>query len=402
MNAQKKREVSPSFRLQPKSKFKFATAFFLQIKEICWCSHFFYYYRFPVLKRKRSFLLLHRYQFCLSELIHDPWISVAAYATSLNATEWNVWQIVNSLVIDVGHTSFLNQEECAYAIAIAASMSSGLRRNFGTMTKSYHVGMGASQGIHAATLAKNGFTGSKEIFCGEGFLYAFTGGENVEQINFLIEKMAFGKPYDLLDTGLAVKKFPCCYATHRLIRGVLTFKEENNLAYDQVEEMTIVVPPGQLMPLVHSRPVTGLQGKFSAEYTALTALKDGYIKLSCFEDDQVMRPEIQRMFPSVKFSEMEGTTKTSQEIEEIAFQITIKLTDGKTLAMEVQHAPGSKSSPLSEAEHRGKWVDCIAQYAKVLEITDDQIQEKANRQYDNGLKLDAFNNFSDWIAQIHQ
>ena len=296
----------------------------------------------------------------------------------------------------------LNQEESAYAIAIAASMSSGLRRNFGTMTKSYHVGMGASQGIQAATLAKNGFTGSKEIFGGEGFLYAFTGGENVEKINGLIEKMAFGKPYDLLVTGLAVKKFPCCYATHRLIRGVLTLKEENNLTYDQVEEMTIVVPPGQLMPLVHSRPVTGLQGKFSAEYTALAALKDGYIKLSSFEDNQVMRPEIQKMFPSVKVSEMEGTTKTSQEIEEIPFQITIKLTDGKILAMEVRHAPGSKASPLSEEEHRGKWVDCIVQYAKVLEIADDQIQEKANLQYDNGLKLDAFNNFSDWIAQIHQ
>ena len=182
----------------------------------------------------------------------------------------------------------LNEEESANAIAIASSMSGGLQKNFGTMTKSFHVGAAASQGLQAATLAKNGFTGNKEIFGPKGFLFAFTGGENVEKINSQIDSMEFGKPYDLIETGLSVKKFPCCYATHRLIHGILTIREENKIVLEDVEEISIIVPPGQLMPLVHSRPVTGLQGKFSAEYTALAALKDGTIKLSSFEDEQVM------------------------------------------------------------------------------------------------------------------
>jgi len=296
----------------------------------------------------------------------------------------------------------LNEEETVNAIAISASMAGGLQKNFGTMTKSYHVGMAASQGIQAATLAKNGFTVNPEIFGTRGFLHAFTGGDNIELIQSLIENMKFGNPFDLIETGLSVKKFPCCYATHRLIHGILTIKEENNISLEDVEDLSILVPPGQLMPLVHSRPKTGLQGKFSAQYTALAALKDGSIKLSNFENDQVMRPDIQRMIPLVKVTEMEGTTKTSQEIEDLPVRVTIKTVDGKILDKEIYHAPGSKATPLSEQEHRGKWLDCIEQYAKLLNITDDQTLAKANVDYDNGLKIDEYEHFSDWITEIHQ
>ncbi len=296
----------------------------------------------------------------------------------------------------------LNEEQSANAIAIAASLSGGLQKNFGTMTKSFHVGNAAAQGIKAATLAKNGFTGNDEIFGKKGFLYAFTGGDNVEKINAQIDTMEFGNPFDLIETGLSVKKFPCCYATHRLIHGFLTLKEENKISLEEVEEVSILVPPGQLMPLVHSRPVTGLQGKFSAEYTALAALKDGYIKLSSFENDQVMRADIQKMIPLVKVAEMEGTTKTSQEIEDLPVHVTIKTADGRLLKKVVQDAPGSKATPLSEQEHRGKWIDCITHYAKQLKISEDPIQEKANLDYDNGLKIEEYSQFSDWISEIHQ
>ncbi|TSI09311.1 MmgE/PrpD family protein [Lysinibacillus sp. BW-2-10] len=296
----------------------------------------------------------------------------------------------------------LTKEESSNAIAIAASMSGGLQKNFGTMTKSFHVGIAASQGIQAANLAKNGFTGSSDIFGTKGFLYAFTGGENVEHIHSLIENMEFGKPYDLVETGLSVKKFPCCYATHRLIHGVLTIKEEVRITLNDVEEISILVPPGQLMPLVHSRPVTGLQGKFSAEYTALAALRDGYIKLSSFEDEQVLDLDIQNMLPFVKVKELEGTTKTSQEIEEMPVQVTITIKDGTRLEKQIMHAPGSKATPLSDQEQRGKWIDCLNHYAKMLNISDDQLLEKANMQYNNGLKIESYKHFSDWLSEIHQ
>lgn len=295
----------------------------------------------------------------------------------------------------------LNEEECSNAIAISASMAGGLQKNFGTMTKSFHVGMAASQGIQAATLAKHGFTANSDIFDSRGFLHAFNGGENADRMNAIIEHIEFGAPYHLLENGLTVKKFPCCYATHRFIHGVLSLKAEHGISLEDVEEISLLAPPGGLMPLVHSRPKTGLQGKFSAEYTALSALKNGYIKLSSFEDDQVMRPEIQSLLPSVKVSEMEGETKTSQEIEDIPVEIVIKTKSGLILKKKVLQPPGSQLNPLTEQERREKWLDCLTQYAKMIGIPDDSIQEKADLHYVRGLKIDTYESFSTWISQIH-
>jgi 2-methylcitrate dehydratase PrpD len=297
----------------------------------------------------------------------------------------------------------LSEEESANAIAISASMAGGLQKNFGTMTKSFHVGMAASQGIQAATLAKHGFTGNREIFESRGFLHAFTGGETTESLKELVEAIRFGEPYDLLDAGLAVKKFPCCYATHRFIHGVLAISTEHNILLGDVEEITLTAPPGGLLPLVHSRPVTGLQGKFSAEYTALAAVADGFIKLSSFKNQQVMRPEIQKMLPFVKVSEMEGETKTGQEIEDLPIEVQIKTTSGKIVGKQVWHAPGTKSNPLTDVEHRDKWVDCLAHYAKVVDMTIDRFQENAAHElYDAGLKIDSYEHFGQWIAEIQQ
>lgn len=291
----------------------------------------------------------------------------------------------------------LTKEESMNAIAIACSMAGGLQKNFGTMTKSFHVGLAASQGVQAASLAKNGFTGNRDIFGVRGFLHAFNGGDNVDE---LLEKAEFGKPYELLETGLTVKKFPCCYATHRFIHGVLALRAAHNFQLEDIQEISLVAPPGGLMPLVSSRPVTGLQGKFSAEYTALTAIKDGYVKLSSFENDQVLRPEIQEKLPSMNVSQMAGATKTSQEIEEIPVEIKITLIDGNIYEKNVPYAPGSQINPLTDQELRQKWKDCLSQYNKTVDNRSESLVANSNIYYDEALKIEAYEKFGDWISKI--
>lgn len=291
----------------------------------------------------------------------------------------------------------LTKEQTMHAIAIACSMASGLQKNFGTMTKSFHVGLAASQGIQAAALAKNGFTGNPDIFGTRGFFHAFNGGENVDE---LVEKAKFGQNYELLETGLTVKKFPCCYATHRFIHGILTLKDLHQLQFEDIQEITLVAPPGGLMPLVSTHPLTGLEGKFSAAYTALTALKDGYVKLSSFENDQVLRVDIQDKIASVDVRQMPGATKTSQEIEEIPVEITIKTVAGDIYEKHVLHAPGSQILPLTDEEMREKWTDCLSQYNKLTNNRLERLVENADVYYDEALKIETFSKFSDWIATI--
>src|SRR6185436_4209770 len=53
----------------------------------------------------------------------------------------------------------LNDAQLGHMLSIASSCSSGIRVNFGTMTKPLHMGRAAQNGVFAAELAARGFTG---------------------------------------------------------------------------------------------------------------------------------------------------------------------------------------------------------------------------------------------------
>jgi 2-methylcitrate dehydratase PrpD len=52
----------------------------------------------------------------------------------------------------------LDEPRTAAALAIASSLASGIKANFGTMTKPLHVGHCARNGLFAALLAERDFT----------------------------------------------------------------------------------------------------------------------------------------------------------------------------------------------------------------------------------------------------
>ena len=82
------------------------------------------------------------------------------------------------------------------ALAIAASMASGLKSNFGTMTKPLHAGLACRNGIQAAKLAEAGFVGSPNAFeHSQGFFEVYNGNGTYD-----IEKIfdSFGDPLDIL------------------------------------------------------------------------------------------------------------------------------------------------------------------------------------------------------------
>jgi 2-methylcitrate dehydratase PrpD len=293
----------------------------------------------------------------------------------------------------------LNEEQCSHAIAISASMAGGLQKNFGSMTKSLHVGLSASNGIQSAVLAEHGFTGNRNIFGERGFFEAFSGGDDVKQIENAMNTIKFGKPYDML-TGLSVKKFPCCFATHRFIQGALDLKEEHGFCLDDIQEIVLKAQPRSLLPLVHSHPINGLQGKFSAEYTVLAAIADGHVRLSSFEDKEVRRINIQRLIPDVIVLEMKESEEDKQLNRRLPVTIKIKTINGQTYEKTVLHAPGSIENPLSEKEHREKWIGCLSHYVQ-SPIVHISIQQMANDLYNKGLKIEEYNCFGDWLNEIN-
>jgi hypothetical protein len=60
-----------------------------------------------------------------------------------------------------------------------------------------------------------------------------------------------------------------------------------------VRSIHVEAPASAFVPLIHSRPATGLESKFSLEYATAAPLLDGPPGLRSFTDDAVARPEVE-------------------------------------------------------------------------------------------------------------
>ena len=98
--------------------------------------------------------------------------------------------------------------QTAMAISLAASQASGLRQNFGTMTKPYHAGAACRAGVNAAKLVQAGFTASDDALEGRfGFMRAFSGGSGYDPDR---AAASLGNRCFMVESGIEIKKYPCC------------------------------------------------------------------------------------------------------------------------------------------------------------------------------------------------
>jgi 2-methylcitrate dehydratase PrpD len=234
-----------------------------------------------------------------------------------------------------------------HALGMAASMAGGSRQNFGTMTKPLHVGLAAEHGILAATLAGRGLTADPDQLEGAmGFLALFGDGTSGEP--------AVGEP-----AGVNVKLYPCCYATHATVDAALELRKTLT-GSDGITGIDVAVPPGGLAPLIHHRPMDGLQAKFSLEYAVAVALLDGTVILSSFDDARVRRSEVQTLLRRVTVGET-PTPPSGQPAWAGTFAavVTMRFADGQTLTTRVDQPAGHATRPVSEAQLRAKFADCL-------------------------------------------
>jgi 2-methylcitrate dehydratase PrpD len=256
-----------------------------------------------------------------------------------------------------GRVLGLDADRLAHALAIAVSMASGSRRNFGTMTKPFHAGHAARCGVAAARYAAAGMTGDPTAVEAPLGLFALLSyGEGRPEA----VAGALGRPYDLSSAGLSVKKYPCCFATHRAADAVLHLRAAHRLDPGQVEAMRVTVPVGAVSPLIHDRPSTGLEAKFSMQYVLAAALLDGRVGLDAFADDAVRRPRAQELVPRVTVREDPGIPTAVNPIEEGHVTVEVRLRGGPTLTRQVTHPRGSPADPLGPDELAAKFRDCAS------------------------------------------
>jgi 2-methylcitrate dehydratase PrpD len=260
----------------------------------------------------------------------------------------------------------LTPEAMRRAIGIAVSEAGGVRRNFGTMTKPLHAGLAARNGVVAALLAARGFEAAPDALeAPAGFFAAFSGDMPPADAETTAHRALedLGQAWALLDPGLDVKRYPCCYATHRALDAMLELVADVHPEPDAVQAVHVRVPPGGLVPLIYRYATTGLQGKFSMAYVMAAALVDGQVGLATFSDAAVAREAVQRLQRRVTAEEDPGLGQHGygqSPTRAGAVVVEVTMADGRRWERAVTAPRGSAVRPLTWDELTAKLQDAVA------------------------------------------
>jgi len=256
----------------------------------------------------------------------------------------------------------LDASQTRTALAIAASQASGLKENFGTMTKPFHAGHAARSGVLSALLARDGFTASEQALEGpQGYFAVLGAGKREERA---LETL--GAPWKILTTGVAVKPYPSCACTHSIIDSALELRRVHAITPEQVESVTVSVGASVPRILIHSNPRSGLEAKFSAEFSAAAALCEGRVGISTFQDDKTDEPAIKALMKRV--SVVVDPEIPAEGDEHMWTRMTLRLRDGREVGIAPRPVPGHPGLPLSLDQLREKFRDC----ARIV-LSDDRV-----------------------------
>jgi 2-methylcitrate dehydratase PrpD len=251
----------------------------------------------------------------------------------------------------------LDAERTAMVLSLAASQASGLRENFGTMTKPFHAGNASRSGVVAAMLVGRGHTASTTGLEGRfGFMHAFSGGAGYDRDRVLA---GLGKQFSLVRPGIEIKKYPCCGSTHHALDALFALLEEAPVNPAQVEKVDVEVDFDPPRSLIHYDPHTALEGKFSMQYCIAAALVDGRVGLGSFTDAQVERPEVRALIPRVRMVRNPGYEGKPSWIEATT-QVRITLRSGKVRQQRVARSYEGPLRGVTGDDLRTKFMDCAS------------------------------------------
>ena len=265
------------------------------------------------------------------------------------------------------HLVGLDAGQLAHAFGIAASRCAGLSANTGSMVKCTHCGNAAAAGLEAARLAQRGFVANPNIFdAPRGYVSTFFPG------HFDFDTLAqFGNPFRCVQPGMAIKFYPSKYPTHFVITAALGVRLRVSDPR-KVRALRILTP--EIEDADRPSPRSGLEGKFSFQYTASAALLDGRVGIDTFTDERRFAPDMVDML--AKCSVLRDPTQPN-DTRNMQVEVRAVLDDGTTVSEICRRPPGSWGEPIDPAQHGAKIRDCLGarlaarQVEQVIAALDD-------------------------------
>jgi 2-methylcitrate dehydratase PrpD len=238
----------------------------------------------------------------------------------------------------------LSEQQMIWALGIAASQPVGLKVQFGSMTKSFHAGRAAQNGLTAALLAAQNFTADEAALEGrDGWAQALSREHDWGQVT-----EGLGSRYEAaLNT---YKPFACGIVTHPGIDAAIQLRGEYGLTADRIEAVELHANPLVLSLTGKENPASGLEAKFSIYHCIAVGLLYGAAGEKQFRDGVVNDPAVIALRRRV-------TVRTDPAVQTRQSDLTIRLKDGRVLTRHVENAIGSLERPMSDKALEGKVLD---------------------------------------------
>jgi 2-methylcitrate dehydratase PrpD len=258
----------------------------------------------------------------------------------------------------------LDAGRAAAALGIAASRAAGLMANFGSMTKPFHAGCAAHAGVVAARLAGLGMTSAPDALeHPQGFLNAVSpAGEYDAQTTRV------GQTWQIVRQGLSIKKYPICFAAHRVVDATLDLARQNGIGAGRIAHVSVSLSVLAAKLLRNELPQTALEAKFSIQFAVAAALIAGNVGLRELTDEFVLGSQVQQFMQKVSVETNENYDSEAP-VQSIHDQVHISLVSGDRLSSaQVRRPRGHPANPLRPGELWNKFNDCVMAGAADMDV----------------------------------
>lgn len=231
----------------------------------------------------------------------------------------------------------------------------------GAMSKALHPGKAAMNGVLAADLAKQGFTGATRILEGErGFFRAMSSAYEPSRIT-----AGLGEQWKISEN--CYKLYACCGHTHTAIDTALDLRTE--LGWQGDEALTQVAAlhietygPGYEI-VKECNPRTPYQAKFSLAYVTAVALLEGGVGLAQFTPvrfgvEGVVEPKVAALLPRIQITVSEGLS--AHYPAAWPARLTLTLANGRVLQGGGDYPRGNPENPVTTAGLEEKFRALVA------------------------------------------
>lgn len=247
----------------------------------------------------------------------------------------------------------LNEAQLAHMLAIASSLSAGIRVNFGSMSKPLNAARASENGVFAAELASHGFTGGDNGLDGQwGFFQVLGDGADLDR---LVGKL--GQTWSIVSPGVSFKPYPCGSLSHPSMDAMMKVVKDHDLKPAQIKAVRLRAGNNILEPLRYGIAKNELEAKFSVPFLMSAVILTRRAGMREFTDEFVQSPAAQQMMQRV--TAVHDLEIEKQGFDKIRSIVEVDLVDGRKLVQPSDDRyRGGPENPFTREDLKAKFDDC--------------------------------------------